>query len=100
MLKLDSLEKRLFSVIAAALFVMIGLYGFLVVKTIFNVAERKGLESEIARLASEVSSLEFSYIAAKGSVTREFAAARGFADIAGALYVRRDTDAALSFNRR
>jgi hypothetical protein len=99
MLKLDSLEKRIFSGLILAVVGMVLLYAYLVSRTIFNVVARKNLESHIADLSSEISDLEFSYIAAKGSITKEFAYARGFTDATQAIFVRRDSGAALSYSR-
>lgn len=63
-----------------------------------NVAEREGLEREIARISADLDSLEFAYVKLKNSVTLEVALQRGFKETKNPLYVSRTSVATLSFN--
>jgi ABC-type Na+ efflux pump permease subunit len=101
MLKLDSLEKRVFSALSMSIIVVLVLYGYFVNETVFNIVSRKSLEAEIATLNSDIGALELNYIARKNNVTLEYAYAKGFKDVTSTTYVARTTDsAALTLNAR
>jgi hypothetical protein len=101
MLKLDSLEKRAFSILSVSIVVVLVLYGYFVNETVFNIVSRKNLESEIATLNSDIGALELKYISSKNNVTLEYAYAKGFKDVTSTTYVARPTDsAALTLHTR
>ncbi|OGD67910.1 hypothetical protein A3I18_02210 [Candidatus Campbellbacteria bacterium RIFCSPLOWO2_02_FULL_35_11] len=57
------------------------MYAFFVKQTVINIVERENFENEIAVLNSEVSGLEFKYIALKNEVDMDYAHSVGFVDV-------------------
>jgi hypothetical protein len=98
-LKLDSLEKRIFSGLSVIILLLAVAYGYFVNGIVFNTVARKGLENNIASMSSDISELEFSYIAAKNSITLPYAYSIGFKDTKDPVFISRaSSEHGLSFN--
>lgn len=76
-------------------------YGYFVNGAIVNIVATKDMQSKIASLTSSVGDLEASYLAAKSSITLDYAHTLGFAEVksgASTYLAKRPADS-LTFNR-
>lgn len=74
------------------------LYMVGVMMTIQHTVARQSLQNQVSALTTEVSNLEFKYIALQNGVTLNLAYNRGFKDVTNPLYINRAAEASLSFN--
>lgn len=99
--KVERLEHPVTSWVLLGLIVSMSLmYALFINSTISNIVATKDLQSQVSQLTSSVSDLESQYMAAKASVTAEYASAHGFAQPkSDTIYVSRANVGSLSFNR-
>ena len=91
-------RARFFLVLATISILSFVAYIYAINATARNVAVRQDLERQIADIATDLDSLEFSYIELKNNVTMELAYQYGFSEVRNPLYVSRTRPTALSFN--
>ena len=82
-------NKLSFILVWALTFIMAVTYAYFVNQTVMNIVERKNVENQIATLESDVSNLEFDFIAQKNTINLEFAYSQGFEDILDTRYITR-----------
>ncbi len=75
---IERTSKISFWILASITALLISAYAYFVVETIWNVAERQTVQSEIVALNSKLSETEFRYMNALGAVTMESARQLGF----------------------
>lgn len=94
-------QETIFWTLVGIIFSLALLYGYFVNVTIFNVADRSKIESNITQLSSSLGEMEFEYLSLKGAVTIEKAYELGFHNVESTHFVSRDvTGKGLSFNSR
>lgn len=99
--KINIKEETIFWSMVSMVFLLAVMYGYFVNITIFNVAHRAKLESQITQLNSKLGELEFEYLAIKSSITIEKAYELGFTDAVKTQFVSLDGGTkGLSFNNR
>lgn len=99
--KVASMERPVTAwVLVGAAIVFLVLYGYFVNGAIVNIVATRDMQAQIADLTSKVGSLESTYLAAKSSITADYAHALGF-DTANvnASYIAKRSIGALSFNQ-
>ena len=89
--KIHGIERQLIIGACVFFFVLLGLYGYFVGKSIVNVVIREELELEIADVNSRLSELEFEYIAKKDAINIHFAKEQGFHAVGNKTFVTRGT---------
>ena len=62
--------------LVSALSVVVYIYA--VTRTVHNIVNRQSIETELSKLSTNISELEFQYIAIKNGVTIDFAKSLGF----------------------
>jgi hypothetical protein len=88
--KLDNKAHILFWGCVSLLFFLAVVYGYLVNVTIFNVANRAKVETQITQLNSRLGELEFEYLSLKSGVTLEKAYALGFKEVESTHFIALD----------
>jgi len=83
------IEKRLFTTLIVALFILGGFYSYLLVSSVVNVIVREEAEQEIAQLNSTLSDMEFAYIKQQDTIDLTRAHSLGFTDATEKLFVSR-----------
>lgn len=98
--KVISYENRVrfFWTLAAICLALLFVYIYSINATARNIAERQSWERQMARINSELNSLEFTYIELKNDVTLELAHQYGFREARNPLYVSRTQNSSLSYN--
>lgn len=96
-LQINIFEKRVFTALVLAVFVLMGLYGYFISKSIINVIVREEINNDIVAVSSAISELEFGYINRKNTINKEFAMLTGFKDLTEKKFVARKSFAKLSF---
>ena len=71
-------SKRIFYILLTSGGAMAVLYVILLGAMVFNIVERRSLETQARTLASEVGNLELTYLSATNKIDLEFSAALGF----------------------
>ena len=89
---------KLFWLLVAVVISSLALYVYAINATARNIAMREHLEREVAQVSSNLSLLEFEYIALKNGITAETASELGFEEAREPLYVSRDAEDSLTFN--
>src|SRR3989344_3893762 len=84
--------KKIFWYLFFVVLAAVVLYGYLVNKTVYNVAEREKIESEIGSINSKLSELEFKFISMKNNISPEFAYSLGFKDVKKQEFVSRTAE--------
>lgn len=75
---IERTSKASFWILASITGLLIVAYAYFVIQTVWNVAERQRVQSEIVALNSKLSETEFRYMNALGAVTMESARELGF----------------------
>ena len=83
-------RKKAFWVILVAVFACFLAYIYFVNLTIANIVERRILVSEISILSSEISEMEFEYLALGKEITPDLAFSLGFYESSNINFVTRD----------
>lgn len=91
-------RARLFWILMMVSVLSLLAYIYAIHATARNIATRQNLERQMAKISTNLGSLEFSYIELKNSVTLELAYQHGFREVKSPLYVSRARTAPLSFN--
>jgi len=95
----NNLERKIFWFLSVFVITSIIFYGFLVNQTVINIVERENIQDEITMLNSEISGLEFDYIALKNEINLKYAYSVGFEDAKNVEFAsRRLSDKVLSIN--
>jgi hypothetical protein len=74
----NHLEKKIFWFLSMSIVAAVVFYGFLVNQTVINIVERENIQDQTTMLNSEISGLEFNYIALKNEINLEYAYSVGF----------------------
>lgn len=99
-LGIENLERKLFWYFALFIIVFSGLYLYFINQTIINVVERQNNEKRIARVNSQISDLEVSYLDLKNRINMDYALSKGFVKVSNEKYMSRKTFSGnLSVNR-
>lgn len=85
----------LISFLLLLVFVMIGLYMYLLTMSVVHVVLHKELVQQIRVTETEIATLESDYIVAKHQVSDRIAAAENFTETSDKLFVQRSTDSTL-----
>ncbi len=80
-LNINNIEKQIFWGVFTLLLLLGTSYVFFVNKTILNIVERESFEEKIITLNSQISELEFDYIALKNNITIDYAHSVGFHNV-------------------
>ena len=94
-LQINIFEKRAFTALIAIVFILLGFYGYFISKSIVNVIVREEINNDVVAVSSNISELEFEYIAHKNTINKEFAKSAGFKDLAEKNFVARKSFAKL-----
>jgi hypothetical protein len=87
-------------VLLSMIFALSCIYAYFIHGAIGNIVATKGMSSQISAVTSVIGNLEASYLAAKTSVSLEYAMASGFeVSKSDTIYVTKRSPASLSFNR-
>jgi hypothetical protein len=99
--KVEKLETPVTSWVLLGLIVAMSFaYACFINATIANIVATKDMQSKVSVLTTSVSSLESTYMAAKASVTADYALAQGFSQPkSDIIYISRANVGSLSFNR-
>ena len=87
--------KVTMTVMSALCLLSIFVYIFSVNLTVRNIVKRQALETELAKVSSHISDLEFQYIQQKNSITLDYALKLGFVPTSDTKYVSRKTSVAM-----
>jgi hypothetical protein len=74
----DNLQKRMFHMALLSLGVLAICYVFIIGNTVFNIVERKALESNARALSNEVRDLELVYLSMSSKIDLSFSHEMGF----------------------
>jgi hypothetical protein len=89
---------KAFWTLAALSTISLVIYMVGVMLTIHHTVARQNLQDQVSTLTTEVSNLEFQYIALQNGLTLNLAYSRGFEDVTNPLYISRAAESSLSFN--
>jgi hypothetical protein len=91
-------RARLFWVLVTISIMSLAIYFYAIHATARHIAQRQGLERQMAQVSTGLDALEFAYIELKNNITIEVAYQYGFREVKNPLYVSRVRPASLSFN--
>lgn len=75
---IDIFAKAIFMSLVGVTVVLALFYVVLINKAVHNAVAKEKIETEIARLSSDLSEKEFAYISGKGDITLDLAHEKGF----------------------
>ncbi|HZS42934.1 MAG TPA: hypothetical protein VFA52_01815 [Candidatus Paceibacterota bacterium] len=81
-----------------ALILFVGIYGYLVNKTVWNVVARQRAEKNITLLNTQLGSLESNYMSLKNNINLNLAHSLGFSQTTDTKYINRPALGRLSSN--
>jgi hypothetical protein len=88
--------KLVMVLLFGACIVSVFVYVLAVNMTVRNVAKRQAMETELSRLGTKLSELEFQYIRQKNSITLDYAKKLGFVSAIETKFVSRKTSVAMA----
>ncbi len=91
-------RARFFWLLATIFILCLSLYVYAINMTARNIATRQDLEKRIAKVSTNLDSLEFAYIELRNNVTIELAYQYGFREVKNPLYIPRAGQVSFSFN--
>lgn len=94
----ENLRGRIFIILVLISLASFIIYIYAIQTTTRNVARGQEAERMIAKMTTDLDSLEFAYIEVKNNVTIELANTYGFREVNNPLVVSRASSASLSFN--
>jgi hypothetical protein len=97
---INGFEKRAFSLLVIAIFILVALYGYFISMSIVHVLVREEVENSIASISSAIGEFESQYIVNKEAITIENAYSLGFKNLRKKTFVERRTSQGgrLTFN--
>lgn len=75
---IERLSGTIFWTLAIAIVLMSSAYAYFIAKTVWNVAERGHIQSEMIAMSSKLGDIEFKYMNSVGSITMDSAVELGF----------------------
>ncbi len=96
-ISLEDRQKAFWFLVSVSLGALL-VYVYAINAAAHHIAVRQNLEREVAETNLQLSTLEFSVIALKNSVTAETARAYGFSEVKEPLYVTRSASQTLTLN--
>ncbi len=87
----NNLEKKIFYILASFFAVGIAFYLYLVSHAIFNIIERKNIESDIRNLSGEISTIQIEYITLSKKIDYSLAESLGFKEAKDVYFASRKT---------
>ena len=86
---INYIERKIFWGLFALLVIFAVSYGYFVNQTILNIVARENIEEKTMTLNSEISEMEFDYIALKNDVNIDYAYSIGFVDVENVKFASR-----------
>jgi len=90
--KTGKIEKKIFYILIAILFILFMFYGYFVNQTIHNIVKRESMESEIKVINSNISELELKYLSIKNNLTLDYAYSIGFLEAKKINYISKKSE--------
>ncbi len=90
---IDNIEKIMLRAVLFAFGLLAIWYTLLIGNIVFNIAERKTIETKVRALTSEVGDLELEYLAISNGIDLNFSYAMGFKEINAKFATRKSLDA-------